>query len=156
MEWKKCLLAKLPILSDLKMPNPFADLEQKLLNPLFQAADIQPQHAQTLLETWEKIIIAEATMKAIKAMPQSDSQALIEKIKNLSTNEEKIKVFNEGVSASDAAMQAVDKYFKEELPETLKRLANCFTDNATPEQKAKLKELLQQENPEITQKAKNQ
>jgi len=130
------------------MSNFFAELEQKLLNPLFQAAGIDAQQCQVLLSSWEKIIIAEATMKAIKAMPQADSQALIEQIKTLATNEEKIVAFNEGVAKSDAATQAVEKYFQEELPETLTRLANCFTDNATPEQKARLKELLLHQNPQ--------
>jgi len=89
------------------MFDPFSDLKQKFLFPLFQAADIFPQDAEILVETWVKIILAEAIMKAVESFPQTEAKSLIEKIKSLPSQEEKINAFNKSISSISVAKEAV-------------------------------------------------
>jgi len=136
------------------MNNPFLDLNQKFLDPLLKATGFKKEDQTALRNTWNNIIMAEVLIKAAQALPENEAKNLEEKIKQCPTDQEKTEVLKQAFETSPLVNQAITQYFKTDFSQLLDQLIDSFTQYATPEQKAKLHELLLQQNPQLTSKSK--
>lgn len=120
----------------------FDTLEKKVINPLIEAAGFSDGDAKVFKRELARVITAEIIIKALKELPEEESQAVSEKVNQQIKVEDKLTIIREAVKNSKKAQEAIGNYLKKDLPHFIEELISRFIGKATSSQRKKLFNLL--------------